>query len=152
MGFAPKLEITCTNGKMKINGTEFYTDNPESHIRKILANYKSPAVKALPSFTGGLVGYFSYDYLKYSEPSLRLDAKDSEGFKDVDLMLFDKVIAFDNFRQKIILIVNISLDDIENEYKRAEIQLKQLNRQAKGKLIRQNDNRYKAYVFARGIL
>ncbi|HIZ17124.1 MAG TPA: anthranilate synthase component I family protein, partial [Firmicutes bacterium] len=107
-------------------GTEFYTDNPESHIRKILANYKSPAVKALPSFTGGLVGYFSYDYLKYSEPSLRLDAKDSEGFKDVDLMLFDKVIAFDNFRQKIILIVNISLDDIENEYKRAEIQLKQL--------------------------
>ena len=126
LGFAPKLEITCTNGKMKINGTEFYTDNPESHIRKILANYKSPAVKALPSFTGGLVGYFSYDYLKYSEPSLRLDAKDSEGFKDVDLMLFDKVIAFDNFRQKIILIVNISLDDIENEYKRAEIQLKQL--------------------------
>lgn len=126
LGFAPKLEITCSDGLMKINGSEFCTDNPGEYIRKILSEYKSPAVKTLPSFTGGLVGYFSYDYLKYSEPSLRLDAKDSEGFKDVDLMLFDKVIAFDNFRQKIILIVNISLDDIENEYKRAEIQLKQL--------------------------
>lgn len=40
-----------------------------------------------------LVGYFSYDYMKYAEPSLVLDAEDKEGFKDVDLMLFDKVIA-----------------------------------------------------------
>ena len=42
----------------------------------------------LPSFTGGLVGYFSYDYVKYSNPKLKLDAKDEEGFKDVDVMLF----------------------------------------------------------------
>ena len=36
---------------------------------------------------------------------MRTCAEDTEGFKDADLMLFDKVIAFDNFRQKIILIV-----------------------------------------------
>lgn len=37
-----------------------------------------------------LVGYFSYDYLGYSEPAVRCDVEDTEDFKDVDLMLFDK--------------------------------------------------------------
>ncbi len=94
----------------------------------MLAKYRSPKIEGLPHFTGGLVGYFSYDYIKYSEPSLRLDAADSEGFKDVDLMLFDKVIAFDNFRQKIVLIVNICLDELETEYNRAKMELQNLKK------------------------
>ena len=81
---------------------------------------------AILVMSGGLVGYFSYDYLKYAEPTLRLDAHDTEGFKDVDLMLFDKVIAFDHYRQKIILIVNISLDHYETEYNRAQAELAQM--------------------------
>ena len=91
-----------------------------------MEEHKSPRFDDLPSFTGGLVGYFSYDYLKYAEPTLRLDAADTENFKDVDIMLFDKVIAFDNFRQKIILIVNISLTDVESEYNRAGLELAKL--------------------------
>ncbi len=43
-------------------------------------------------------------------------------------MLFDKVIAFDNFRQKIVLIVNISLEDYETEYNRAVLELNQMVR------------------------
>lgn len=46
----------------------------------------------------------------------------------VDLMLFDKVIAFDNFRQKIILIVNISLEDVDSEYNRAKLELDTMER------------------------
>lgn len=126
LGYSPQNEITCVNGEMKIDGVSIQTDNPGEYIRQLLRNHKSPVIEGLPSFTGGLVGYFSYDYLKYSEPSLRLDAQDSEGFKDVDLMLFDKVIAFDNLRNKIILIVNISLDSLESEYNRARLELKQL--------------------------
>ena len=41
-------------------------------------------------------------------------------------MLFDKVIAFDNVRQKIILIVNIRLSDIDSEYNRAVMELGKL--------------------------
>ena len=59
---------------------------------------KVPSFDYLPSFTGGLVGYFSYDYLGYSEPSVKCIVEDTENFKDVDLMLFDKVIAFDNLQ------------------------------------------------------
>ncbi|MBO4863728.1 MAG: anthranilate synthase component I [Eubacterium sp.] len=126
MGFDPKLEITCIDGKLKMGDISIETEDPTSYIRQILSEYKSPRFDDLPSFTGGLVGYFSYDYLKYSEPVLKNEIKDENEFKDVDLMLFDKVIAFDNVRQKIVLIVNIKLNDIETEYRRAVMELEQL--------------------------
>lgn len=124
LGYEPSLEITCQNGHMKVGALSFETNDPGKYIRQVIEEHKSPRFSYLPPFTGGLVGYFSYDYLKYAEPSLNLNAVDTEGFKDVDLMLFDKVIAFDNFKQKIILIVNISLDNLETEYNRAALELK----------------------------
>ena len=126
LGFDPKLEITCRDGEMQVGSVRFRTEDPSAHLRQILADYKSPRLAGLPSFTGGLVGYFSYDYLGYSEPAVRRETKDNEAFRDVDLMLFDKVIAFDNFRQKIILIVNISLDQPETGYHKAVMELRQL--------------------------
>lgn len=126
LGFDPKFEITCVDGEMKAGNLRFKTDKPSDFLRQILAEYKSPRFDYLPSFTGGLVGYFSYDYLGYREPSVRCDVNDTEAFKDVDLMLFDKVIAFDNFKQKIILIVNMPLDDPETGYNKAVMELNQL--------------------------
>jgi anthranilate synthase component 1 len=126
LGYDPKLEITCTDGEMQAGNVKFHTDDPNACLRQILADYKSPRLEGLPSFTGGLVGYFSYDYLGYSEPTVRSKAQDTEAFKDVDLMLFDKVIAFDHLRQKIVLIVNISLDDPETGYNKAVLELNQL--------------------------
>jgi anthranilate synthase component 1 len=126
LGYDPRMEITCVSGKMTIKAggiINMDTSDPASVIRGVIADNRSPRMEYLPPFTGGLVGYFSYDYIKYAEPSLILDARDEEGFKDLDLMLFDKVIAFDNYRQKIILIVNIRCDDIESEYHRAEMEL-----------------------------
>jgi anthranilate synthase component 1 len=128
LGFDPKLEITCENEFLQIKGSKSLskkTNNPNKYIREILQEYKSPNLPNLPPFTGGLVGYFAYDYIKYSE-NLNLDAKDYESFKDVDLMLFDKVIVFDNFKQKIIFIVNIKVDDVDKEYDEATQKLKKL--------------------------
>lgn len=126
LGFDPKLEITCTGNDMKIGGRRIKTINPAEQIRQLLSEYKSPRFDYLPTFTGGLVGYFSYDFLKYSEPSVDIETEDSEKFRDIDLMLFDKVIAFDNFRQKIILIANMSLSEPEEEYKKAVCELEQI--------------------------
>lgn len=127
LGFDPKLEVTAINGEMKVGNIKFKTDDPSAYLRQILADYKSPRFDNLPSFTGGLVGYFSYDYLGYSEPAVRTDAKDTEAFKDVDLMLFDKVIVFDNLCQKIILIVNMPLSDPETEYNKAVMELERMS-------------------------
>ena len=123
LGYDPKLEITCVNGTLRAGDVTMQTETPSAVLRQILARYKSPRLPGLPPFTGGLVGYFSYDYLGYSEPKARTAAADTEAFKDVDLMLFDKVIAFDNCRQKIILITNMALDDLETNYNKALLEL-----------------------------
>lgn len=126
LGYDPLLEITCYNGSTKIRNqltTQTVTEDIRACIRNIIEENRSPGMEYLPSFTGGLVGYFSYDYIKYSEPTLKLDARDEEGFQDVNLMLFHKVIAFDNYRQKIVLIVNIKTDDIEANFNKALLEL-----------------------------
>lgn len=129
LGCDPKLEISCINGELTVKDvrsgevTVLKNARPAEYIRDLMRNMKSPALEGFPCFTGGLVGYFGYDYIKYSEPSLTLDALDEEHFKDVDLMLFDRVIVFDNIRQKLILIANISAKNIVEDYKKAELDL-----------------------------
>ena len=78
LGFDPKMEITCIDGEMKIGSFKVRTDNPSEYLRQVLADCKSPRFDTLPSFTGGLVGYFSYDYLGYSEPSVRFNVEDTK--------------------------------------------------------------------------
>ena len=135
LGFNPLLELTCQNGEVQIKGDVNFTkltedtitiktNNPSEIIRDLINKNKSPKLENLPPFTGGFVGYFAYDYIKYAEPSLKLDAENQDQFKDIDIMLFDKLIAFDNFRQKIIIIVNMKTDDLEKNYKKACKQLK----------------------------
>ena len=130
LGFDPLLEFTCQNGVVTIKGDQDFnefnndtvtinTDNPGDIIKDLVKRNKSPKLNHLPPFTGGFVGYFAYDYIKYSEPSLKLDAENQDQFKDIDLMLFDKVIAFENFKQKIVIIVNMKTDDLEKNYKKA---------------------------------
>ncbi len=129
LGFDPDLELTCQNHQVKIkSGTSFVFEKatPHKYIRQIIAENKSPHIPGLPTFTGGLVGYFSYDFIKYSEPQMNLNANDEEGFNDVDLMLFNKVIVIDNLEKKIICLVNIKTDNLETNYKRGLLELNQL--------------------------
>lgn len=126
LGYDPVMEITCSNCEIHIRTAminQVTIGNPREYIRQVMEENRSPRFSYLPSFTGGLVGYFSYDYIKYSEPTLKLDARDEDGFKDVNLMLFDKVIVFDHYRQKILLIANMKTEDAETAYHRAAVTL-----------------------------
>ncbi len=126
LGFNPVVELKCKDGLLEVKGhvtVNIKTKDPNSFIREILKEYKSPKLDFLPPFTGGFVGYFAYDYIKYSEPVLKLDGFDDAKFNDVDLMLFDRVIAFDHFRQKIILMINIKTDNLEANYAEAVSEL-----------------------------
>ena len=132
------MEITCTDGILRIrktsktetfgrsgNAAESSTEevrqvaHPGDAIREIISQYKSPVMDDMPTFTGGLVGYFSYDYIKYSEPKLELKDKEQQDFRDLDLMLFNDVIAFDHYRQKVLLITGVMTEDLEKSYKQA---------------------------------
>ena len=126
LGFDPKMQVTAVGDSITIGDITMKTDDPSIQIRQILSSYRSPRFDYLPSFTGGFTGYFSYDFLAYKEKTLRNSVNDTENFKDVDLMLFDKVIAFDHFRHKIILIANMSLSDPQTGYNKAKLELKQI--------------------------
>ena len=139
LGFNPKMEITCQDGVVKIKENhgadktlveERKVAHPGLILRQIISDYKTPTVEGLPTFTGGLVGYFSYDYIKYAEPKLALENHGEDDFKDMDLMLFDDVIAFDNYKQKIFIITGIMLDtdSLEDAYKQACERLEQLKK------------------------
>lgn len=144
LGYQPSMEITCTNGKVVVKDTvnkcvKQTEENPSEAIRRILNAHKSPKVPGLPTFTGGLVGYFSYDFIKYSEPTLQLDAKDEEGFKDVDLMMFKQVIAFDNYKQKIILMTNISTENLEASYQKGTEELKEMMELVRNGILKEHE-------------
>mgnify|MGYP000388123932 CR=1 FL=1 len=127
LGYEPELELTCTDGVLRIREaagdgevrerTE-KTEHPGAAIRSVLRERKSPKIKGMPPFCGGLVGYFSYEYFKYAEPTLRCGGECGD-FRDADLMLFDKVIAFDHYRQKLLLIAGVPADDADAGYLRA---------------------------------
>ena len=131
LGYDPKIELFCKNHKMTIkDGTTrtFECSDPAAEIRNILSQYKSPRLEELPTFTGGFVGYFACEYIRYIEPTLDFPTPDDDPamVNDVDLMLFDKVIAFDHYKNKIYLIANISTNDLERNYNKAELELKTL--------------------------
>ena len=106
LGYDPSMEITCTDGVLRIGRTDEgnltscenvkQVSHPGDAIREIIRQYKTPVMENMPAFTGGLVGYFSYDYIKYSEPKLELKDEEQQDFRDLDLMLFNEVIAFDH--------------------------------------------------------
>ncbi len=130
LGYDPILEIKCKDNLVTITKDDkiesFESKNPLDEVRKIIKEYKSPYFDYLPSFTGGFVGYASYDTIKYKEPVLKFSSYDEAKFDDYNYMLFDKVIAFDNIRQRIILIVNIKTDNLEENYKKAKKELEKL--------------------------
>ncbi len=116
LGYNPVVSITCKNGEIRIRqgGKETVrTDQPLQVLRELLNEYKAPKLPGMPPFTGGLVGYFSYGMIRYAEPILKL--KDSD-FQDMELLLFDKVIAYDHLKQKISIVVNMKTDQVMENY------------------------------------
>lgn len=127
IGYDPIMRVSCKNavvtidrnGKMK----NIETKKPLEVLRSILKDYKSPSLKELPPFTGGLVGYFAYSMIGYAEPKLKIKSGD---FNDYDVMLFDKVIACDHLKQKICVIVNMSTDKILENYGKATAEIEKI--------------------------
>ena len=83
------------------------TEDPLKEIQALQADFKVPEVQGIPRFTGGLVGYFSYDCIHYIEPRLKNSNKeDPLGSPDILMMVSDKVVVFDNLSGKLFIIVH----------------------------------------------
>ncbi|MBM7000323.1 chorismate-binding protein [bacterium] len=129
IGYNPSLEVTCLRGELRVregveDGEERVTTRHVAHpgaaLREILAENRAPRLTGFPPFCGGLVGFFSFDYLAYAEPCLRRaeplhDVGCRDDAPDVDLMLFDKLVVFDAYRQRLALIANVRVDAGQDE-------------------------------------
>lgn len=129
LGFDPIMRVRCKNAEVTIeslDGVETVsTKKPLEVLRKLLSKYKAPKIDGLPPFTGGFVGYFAYSMIGYAEPVLKLKPGDENDF---DMMLFDRVIAYDHLKQKIDICVNVRTDDLENSYSDAQKRISEVER------------------------
>lgn len=104
-----------------------FDGNPLDVLKELMAGYSAPKIKDLPPLTGGAVGYFGYDMVRYAE-KVSISNKDELGAADIKLMFFNDIIAFDHLKQKIFLITNIDgkVEDLEEAYDEAKMHLKEL--------------------------
>ncbi|OON97719.1 MAG: anthranilate synthase component I [Candidatus Epulonipiscioides saccharophilum] len=126
LGFEPLLNIKYKNKITTISSNDLFlesTDDPINILREYVDKYKSPKIEGLPPFTGGFVGYMAYEMIGYAEPKLKLPINN---FNDFEFQFFDKLIAFDNLKKKIIIIVNMKLDNIEKQYRKAKLEISKI--------------------------
>lgn len=128
-----KVEVHC-DGDL-IEAVE--TKDPLEFVDQFKQRYKAPELAGLPMFTGGLVGYFGYDCVRYVEPRLKAGVNpDVINTPDILLMVSDELLVFDNLGGKIIFIVHakVSQDAEQNSctLKAAEARLDQLERKLRG--------------------
>ncbi len=126
LGFQPMLQLLCKKGEVTLKSGTISTKVPGvpmEVLRNMKKEYIAPRIKGLPPFAGGFVGYFSYEMIKYAEPKLCLKENSCHDF---DLMLFDKVIAYDHLAQKICIIVNARLSEGEQGYYAALLEIEKI--------------------------
>lgn len=127
LGYDPIMRVSCKKDSIKIESDkgveERKTSNSFGVLRDILKHYRSPKIAGLPPFTGGFVGYFAYAMIEHTEPTLNIKRGD---FSDYNVMLFDKVIAYDHLKQKIAVVVNMKTDKVMENYGKAMSEIEKI--------------------------
>jgi anthranilate synthase component 1 len=120
-------QITLTQKGKVVESCQ--TEDPLAYITGFQARFKVPDLPNLPRFNGGLVGYFSYDSVRYIEPKLQGHAPaDPLGTPDILLMVSDKVIVFDNLSGKLMLVHHVDPGE-SNALANAQLELDRLVRE-----------------------
>lgn len=84
--------------------------DPLLFLRELLGRYRVADVPGLPRLTGGLVGYISYDAVRWIE-RLPTPPADDLGTPDMVLLLVDTVVVFDNRQQRVLLVSHADVSD-----------------------------------------
>ena len=97
-------KVTVRDGAAVVD--ELEVEDPLEWIKQYQASFKTPELENMPRFCGGLVGYFSYDTVRYIEPRLgECPNPDTLNTPDILLMVSNEVVVFDNLRGKLLAVV-----------------------------------------------
>jgi anthranilate synthase component I len=137
LGKDPFVMLRARDGKTIIEKAAVTTEKAEEFVavlRRMMADFSSPFVPELPRFTGGAVGYLSYDTAAWFEPvTLQNDGQQDPALRDeAGFMIFDTVLAFDHVQHRILIIANARItpdDDLAALYEFACTKIEFLERE-----------------------
>ena len=113
-----KYSIIGLPTKNKINLGE----NPLDEIDAFMKSHQTEKIEGLPDFSGGLVGFFSYDTIRLIENKLKDSKKPKLDYDEISLMISDEIIVYDNYDKRLFIIVN----DYEKNEKNANIRIEEI--------------------------
>jgi len=123
-----------------------HAPDPLGFIREFQTRYRMPEIDGLPRFTGGLVGYFGYETVRYIEPRLGdLEKPDVIGAPDILLMVSDEVIVFDNLAGKLYLVIHVN-PAIDDAYRKATQRLDDMIARLRTAVPQMDGHRVAAHV------
>ncbi len=118
LGFKPELEFSAKKNKVRIDFRgeieECDSENPIDEIKRVINSFKEQTIESLPPFSAGLVGYFSYDSVRYFE-ELPDTSPDVLNLPDIYFVMPKILIAFDHIKQKMIFIAYAYHEDERQE-------------------------------------
>ncbi|HOW58662.1 MAG TPA: anthranilate synthase component I family protein [Candidatus Omnitrophota bacterium] len=164
MGMDPVLEISLVKDVLSLKG-EVNEKYPGAQIfpvlRKIFEKHRISSEKVPPFFSGGLAGYFSYEFAPFCD-KIRFRQKTASGTPQLYLGLFKKVIVYDHKKMVYYLVANARESEAQGrdvqklkEYfqepaveKKRHFQLKQLMAEMSQKEVEQMVRTAKEYIAA----
>jgi anthranilate synthase component 1 len=124
--YGRELHITSLDDERRTEVQTLPEDQiPLMALRQVLDSQRYPTIPGLPRFSGGLVGYLSYEAVRFFEPSVRLEAH--RMLPDALFLQADILVAFDHAFGKLLLIGNpnskMSTDEIDAQLDEIERRL-----------------------------
>ena len=107
LGVQPRTTIKLADGVLTVGGEAREFDDPYAAVASELENYKPAPLPDLPPFSGGAVGLFGYDLVRYAEPTVGDPNPDEIGVPDMALMVSDVIVAFDHFKHETTILANV---------------------------------------------
>lgn len=127
IGVNPKKEVKINGTEMEIDGKKQTVENHISYLIEMVNAYQSPVLIDKPKLTGGFIGYFGYDTIRFVEKKLVNVPEDDLNMPECHLCMYDEIMAFDHLTNRVIVIQNVhGDDDLETKYKSLEPRARQM--------------------------
>jgi anthranilate synthase component 1 len=123
LGVQPRAVIRLEHGVLTVGGERREFEDPYAAVAEELARYRVAPLADLPPFSGGAVGMFGYDLVRWFEPSVGQPNPDDVGLPDLALMVSDVLLAFDHLKHEVTVLANVFAEpgarDLDARYEEA---------------------------------
>jgi para-aminobenzoate synthetase component 1 len=125
LAYQPVATLRSIRGETTVSYADGQTDfleadNPLDGLRRLLSRYRTPVIADMPDFSGGAIGYMSYEMNRFFEPTLPQIAADDLQLPDLYVMIMQDLLVFDHETREIICLTHLSTEHLtEDAYRQA---------------------------------